>query len=118
MLLEQARHHGQVLAAEPGIHVVRVSFGAQGEAPATAELDDAGTAALALREASALLGVPLTVPVLRADGTQISCHLLIESVAHGAAGSLYLAWIGPAAEPAPWLDDRPGARPLTQAAPA
>jgi protoporphyrinogen/coproporphyrinogen III oxidase len=46
-------------AAGPGVHVVRVSFGAQGEEPATADLDDAGAAALALREASALLGVPL-----------------------------------------------------------
>lgn len=40
-------------------HVVRVSFGAQGEPAATATMDDADAAALALREASALLGVPL-----------------------------------------------------------
>ncbi len=42
-----------------GVHVVRVSFGAQDERPATADLDDAAAGALALREASALLGVHL-----------------------------------------------------------
>lgn len=40
-------------------HLVRVSFGAQGEPAATAGLDDGEAARLALREASALLGVPL-----------------------------------------------------------
>src|SRR5690606_35886083 len=39
-------------------HVVRVSFGSQGEPPATAELSDADAVALAVAEASALLGVP------------------------------------------------------------
>ena len=43
----------------PGRHVVRVSFGSQGEAPATEGLSDDDAAALALAEASALLGVPL-----------------------------------------------------------
>lgn len=38
--------------------IVRVSFGAQGEEPATAGLDDEAAVALAVREASALLGVP------------------------------------------------------------
>lgn len=51
--------------AGPGIHVVRVSFGTQDEAPATAGLDDAQAAALALEEASALLGVPLRAASLR-----------------------------------------------------
>lgn len=46
-------------AAGPGVHVVRVSFGAQGEDPATAQLTDDAAAALALDEASALLGVRL-----------------------------------------------------------
>ncbi len=46
-------------AIAPHRHVVRVSFGSQGEPPATAELDDDRAAALALAEASALLGVPL-----------------------------------------------------------
>jgi oxygen-dependent protoporphyrinogen oxidase len=41
-------------------HVVRVSFGAQGEPAATASLDDAAATRLAVREASALLGVPLS----------------------------------------------------------
>lgn len=40
-------------------HFVRVSFGAQGEPAATAALDDDAASALALREASALLGVEL-----------------------------------------------------------
>ncbi|MEV4737340.1 MULTISPECIES: protoporphyrinogen/coproporphyrinogen oxidase [unclassified Microbacterium] len=41
-------------------HVVRVSFGAQGEPAATAGLDDADAARLALREAGALLGTSFT----------------------------------------------------------
>ena len=52
-------------SAGPGVHVVRVSFGAQGEDPATARLDDDAAAALALVEASALLGVPLDIARLR-----------------------------------------------------
>nr|MBS1899843.1 FAD-dependent oxidoreductase [Actinomycetota bacterium] len=46
-------------------HVVRVSFGAQDEGPATAALDDEAAAALALAEASALLGVALPPDRLR-----------------------------------------------------
>ncbi len=46
-------------------HVVRVSFGSQGEEPATAALDDEAAAALALAEASALLGVELRPEQLR-----------------------------------------------------
>ncbi|HWI30886.1 MAG TPA: protoporphyrinogen oxidase [Microbacterium sp.] len=42
-----------------GRHVVRVSFGSQGEEPATTGLSDEDAAALALGEASALLGVTL-----------------------------------------------------------
>ncbi|MFF8188388.1 protoporphyrinogen oxidase [Microbacterium sp. NPDC016588] len=53
-------------ATEPGIHVIRVSFGAQGEEPATATLDDGAAAALALSEAGALLGVVLAPSALRA----------------------------------------------------
>ncbi|WP_243229391.1 protoporphyrinogen oxidase [Microbacterium sp. CIAB417] len=41
-------------------HVVRVSFGSQGEPTATASLDDEAAASLALTEASALLGVDLS----------------------------------------------------------
>ncbi len=48
-------------------HILRVSFGAQGEAPATEALDDEGAAALALSEAAALLGVPLQPSQLRAS---------------------------------------------------
>lgn len=45
--------------AASGRHVVRVSFGAQGEPAATAELDDDGAARLALREAAGMLGAAL-----------------------------------------------------------
>jgi oxygen-dependent protoporphyrinogen oxidase len=54
-------------ATEPGIHVIRLSFGAQGEEPATAALDDDAAASLALSEAAALLGVPLDRSALRAS---------------------------------------------------
>lgn len=53
-------------AAGTGRHVLRVSFGTQGEEPATAALDDDAAAALALSEAAALLGVPLAPAQLRA----------------------------------------------------
>ncbi|MFG6444905.1 protoporphyrinogen/coproporphyrinogen oxidase [Microbacterium sp. P07] len=52
--------------ADSGVHVLRVSFGTQGEEPATSTLDDADAAALALAEASALLGVALDPARLRA----------------------------------------------------
>jgi oxygen-dependent protoporphyrinogen oxidase len=54
--------------AGPGRHVLRVSFGAQGQPPATADLDDEAAAILALQEATALLGVPLEAASLRAAG--------------------------------------------------
>jgi len=50
---------GWVRDAAAGRHVVRVSFGAQGEAPATDGLDDAQASALALEQAATMLGVPL-----------------------------------------------------------
>ncbi|WP_336644490.1 protoporphyrinogen/coproporphyrinogen oxidase [Microbacterium sp. USHLN186] len=50
---------GWVRDAASDRHLVRVSFGSQGEAAATATLDDAAAAQLALTEASALVGVPL-----------------------------------------------------------
>ena len=46
-------------------HVVRVSFGSAGEDPATGALDDEAAGALALAEASALLGVALSPAQLR-----------------------------------------------------
>ena len=46
-------------AAGPGVHVLRVVFGAGGAPPATTGLDDPGASALAGDEASALLGVAL-----------------------------------------------------------
>lgn len=53
-------------ATDPGVHVVRVSFGAQGEEPATADLDDDAAAHLALSEAAAMFGVELPASTLRA----------------------------------------------------
>jgi protoporphyrinogen/coproporphyrinogen III oxidase len=53
-------------AAGAGRHVVRVSFGAQDEAPATQGRSDEDAAELALTEASALLGVSLAPSALRA----------------------------------------------------
>lgn len=54
-------------ASAPGVHVVRVSFGAQGEEPATAALDDDEAARLALSEAEKMFGIPLPPAVLRAS---------------------------------------------------
>jgi len=48
-----------VRKAAGGRHLLRVSFGAQGEPAATAALQDDAAARVALREASALLGVAL-----------------------------------------------------------
>lgn len=47
-------------------HVVRVSFGSQGEEPATAELDDTAAVALAAAEASTLLGADFAPDAVRA----------------------------------------------------
>ena len=47
------------------IHVLKVTFGGPGSTPATAGLDDAAAAALALAEASALLDVPLPADRVR-----------------------------------------------------
>ncbi|QEW04469.1 protoporphyrinogen oxidase [Microbacterium lushaniae] len=52
-------------AAGQGRHVLRVSFGAQGEEPATAQLDDAAAASLALTEAARMLGVRLDAAHVR-----------------------------------------------------
>lgn len=55
---------GWLREAAGGRHVVRVSFGAQGERAATAGLDDEAAAALALREAADMLGVALDPAML------------------------------------------------------
>ncbi|MFF3601774.1 protoporphyrinogen/coproporphyrinogen oxidase [Kitasatospora indigofera] len=51
-------------AAGPGRHVVRLSYGRLGQESPSAALDDAELTALALRDASAILGVPLTASQL------------------------------------------------------
>jgi PAS domain S-box-containing protein len=45
------------------------------------------------------LGVDLELPVLRADGTELACHFLIESTPTPAGRVVYLAWISPLMEP-------------------
>jgi PAS domain S-box-containing protein len=42
-----------------------------------------------------LLGVPLELPVLRADGTEVRCGVLIEEAATEHGRRLYLAWFDP-----------------------
>lgn len=56
--------------AGAGRHVVRVSFGAQGEEPATAALNETDAVALAVGEAAALLGVALDPARVRAGVRQ------------------------------------------------
>ncbi|RZU66909.1 oxygen-dependent protoporphyrinogen oxidase [Microterricola gilva] len=51
-------------AAGPGRHVVRLSYGRLGQESPSAALDDAELTALALRDASAILGVPLAASQL------------------------------------------------------
>ena len=41
------------------------------------------------------IGVPLTLPVLRKDGSEIECHFLIEQVAAPGGRTGYQAWISP-----------------------
>ena len=41
---------------------------------------------------TSILGVPLTVPALRADGTEVTCGLRIEPVALASGRTAYLAW--------------------------
>jgi PAS domain S-box-containing protein len=40
-----------------------------------------------------VLGVPLRLPALHADGTEIDCRYLVEAVPAAAGRSVYLAWI-------------------------
>lgn len=56
---DTARWQWLARAAGQGRHVLRVAFGGPGASPASADLDDADAAELALAEASALLGVTL-----------------------------------------------------------
>jgi PAS domain S-box-containing protein len=42
-----------------------------------------------------LLSIPLTVPVLRADGTEITASLLVETAPTPAGRAVYLAWLEP-----------------------
>ncbi len=42
-----------------------------------------------------VLGVHLTLPVLRADGTQIECRVLIEQAPASSGRTVYIAWMEP-----------------------
>ncbi|MFP5219040.1 MAG: ATP-binding protein [Actinomycetes bacterium] len=42
-----------------------------------------------------VIGVPLELPVLRADGTELACRLLIEQQGTSTGRRLYTAWITP-----------------------
>lgn len=42
------------------------------------------------------LGVPLELPVLRRDGSEVSCHFLIEATGTPSGRTVYTAWITPA----------------------
>jgi PAS domain S-box-containing protein len=42
-----------------------------------------------------VLGVPLELPVLRSDGSEILCRFMIERVSAGASRTIYVAWIEP-----------------------
>jgi PAS domain S-box-containing protein len=44
---------------------------------------------------SHVLGVPIQLPVLRADGTQVDCHFLIEQADTDGGRPVYVAWITP-----------------------
>lgn len=43
-----------------------------------------------------VLGIPLTLPVLRKDGTEVTCSFLVERAPAGGGRPVYLAWIEPA----------------------
>ena len=45
-----------------------------------------------------VLGVPLQLPVLRADGTTVLCDVLIEALPPTTGRRVYVAWIEPVAE--------------------
>lgn len=42
-----------------------------------------------------VIGVPLDLPVLRRDGTEVMCRFLIERAQVGAGRAVYVAWIDP-----------------------
>ncbi len=42
-----------------------------------------------------VLGVPLVLPVLRADGRELQCDFLVERAPDSTGRSVYLAWISP-----------------------
>ncbi|KQQ67344.1 protoporphyrinogen oxidase [Microbacterium sp. Leaf320] len=98
---------GWVRDAAGGRHLLRVSFGAQGEPAATAGLDDAAAARLALREASALLGVTLPESALvdahRARYVQSQPASIIGSAARREAARSAIQAVSGVAAVGAWL---------------
>jgi len=45
--------------------------------------------------ASHVLDVPLTLPVLRADGTEFTADFLVQQAPNSRGRAVYLAWIEP-----------------------
>ncbi|MGN8025385.1 protoporphyrinogen/coproporphyrinogen oxidase [Microbacterium sp. 22242] len=93
--------------AAAGRHVVRVSFGSQGEDPATAALDDEAAAGLALAEASALLGVALHPEQLRgshrARFVQAQPSAVLGAAERRAAAAAAIAAVPGVAATGAWL---------------
>ncbi len=94
-------------AAAGSRQVVRVSFGSQGEDPATAALDDAAAAALALSEASALLGVALSPAQLRGSDrsrfVQAQPSAVLGAAQRRAAASAAISAVPGVAATGAWL---------------
>lgn len=43
------------------------------------------------------LGVPLELPVLRSDGSEVMCHFLVERAPANGGRAVYVAWVDPLA---------------------
>lgn len=88
-------------------HVVRVSFGSAGEDPATGALDDEAAGALALAEASALLGVALRPAQLlgshRARFVQAQPSAVLGAAERRTAASAAVAAVRGVAATGAWL---------------
>ncbi len=73
-------------AAGDDMHVLKVTFGGPGMAPATATLDDAAAAELAVAQASALLDVPLDPARVRGSHrARYAQPLPVSAIGHRAA---------------------------------
>ena len=48
-----------------------------------------------------MLGVPLDLPVLRKDGSELRCRFLVERAPVSDGRAVYLAWIDQLEQPSP-----------------